>query len=158
MASSSETVISSWDKSSPIILEPPDTLKTIGVSDFGSTEVLWTPLVSIKESQYFSKGAITFFGFSNFSVGPRKYPWSTANINARLLLGLIILDNLFCNPHSISLRFWNKKNTFLKPFLFCNNNFHSFITSFSMIKCFLCIRYRICMSYQLFYINFRGFN
>ena len=68
------TVISSLDKSSPIILEPPDTLKTIGTGYFGSTEVLCTPLVSINESQYLSIGVIVFLGISNFSVGPRKYP------------------------------------------------------------------------------------
>ena len=72
IASSRETVISSWDKSSPIILEPPDTLNTIGVSDVAGTDVLWTPLVTIKESQYFRRGVTTLFGSSNFSVGPRK--------------------------------------------------------------------------------------
>ena len=68
------TVISSRDKSSPIILEPPDTRKIIGTLVKVGTDVLCTPLVSIKESQYFNSGAITFFGFSNFSVGPKKYP------------------------------------------------------------------------------------
>ena len=72
IASSIETVMSSWDKSSPIIVDPPDTRKTIGVSEVGDTDVLWTPRVTIKESQYFRIGAITFLGFSNFSVGPRK--------------------------------------------------------------------------------------
>ena len=45
------TVICSFDKSSPIILEPPETLSTIGTEDFGSTDVLCTPRVRIIESQ-----------------------------------------------------------------------------------------------------------
>ena len=40
IASSMVTVISSWDKSSPIMLAPPDTRKTIGTEVFASTEVL----------------------------------------------------------------------------------------------------------------------
>ncbi len=67
-------MISSFDKSSPIILEPPETRKTIGTLVEVGTEVRCTPRVSINESQYFSSGSITFFGFSNFSVGPKKYP------------------------------------------------------------------------------------
>ena len=74
MASLMLTVICSFDKSSPIILEPPDTLKTIGTEDFGSIDVRCTPLVSIIESQYLSNGAVVFLGTSNFSVGPKKYP------------------------------------------------------------------------------------
>ena len=45
------TVISSFDKSVPIILEPPDTRKTIGIGNFGLTDVRCTPLVNINESQ-----------------------------------------------------------------------------------------------------------
>ena len=72
IASSMETVMSSWDRSSPIILEPPETLRTIGTLVVSGTDVRWTPRVSINESQYFSKGEMTFFGFSSFSVGPKK--------------------------------------------------------------------------------------
>jgi hypothetical protein len=74
MASLMLTVISSFDRSSPIMLEPPDTRNTIGTLVDVGTDVLCTPLVSIRESQYFNNGAITFFGFSSFSVGPKKYP------------------------------------------------------------------------------------
>ena len=58
----------------PIILEPPDTRRTIGTGNFELIDVRSTPLVSINESQYPSNGGIVFFGISNFSVGPRKYP------------------------------------------------------------------------------------
>ena len=67
-------VISSFDKSSPTILVPPDTRSTIGTGYFESTDVRCTPRVIINESQYFSNGAIVFFGASSFSVGPKKYP------------------------------------------------------------------------------------
>ena len=77
-------IISSSERSSPITLGPPDTRKTIGVEELASTDVRNTPRVTIKESQCGSNGAIVFLGTSSFSVGPRKYPWSTANISARL--------------------------------------------------------------------------
>src|SRR5574338_1020559 len=72
IASFTLVVICSLDKSSPIILEPPETLNTIGTGKLGSTEVLTTPRVTIKESQYLTSGEIVLFGTSNFSVGPRK--------------------------------------------------------------------------------------
>src|SRR3954470_21094644 len=40
IASSIEVTISSLDKSSPIMLEPPETLRTIGILFGGGTEVL----------------------------------------------------------------------------------------------------------------------
>ena len=45
------TGISSFDKSSPTILVPPDTRKTIGVDDLALTDVRCTPRVTISESQ-----------------------------------------------------------------------------------------------------------
>ena len=113
IASLTLVVICSLERSSPIILEPPDTRKTIGIGYAASTDVRWTPLVSIKESQYRIIGLIVFCGFSSFSVGPRKYPWSTANINARLSNGLIILEILFFKPQSIFSLLNMKKNPFL---------------------------------------------
>ncbi len=68
-ASFTLVVISSFERSSPIMLEPPDTRSTIGTGKFGSTDVLTIPLVTINESQYFSKGLIVRFGTSSFSVG-----------------------------------------------------------------------------------------
>jgi hypothetical protein len=62
----------SFDRSSPIIVEPPDTLSTIGVSIVGFTHVLRIPLVSIIESTYFASGPIVLDGDSSFSVGPKK--------------------------------------------------------------------------------------
>jgi hypothetical protein len=50
MASSIEVVIVSFERSSPSILLPPETLSTIGILVFELTEVLSTPLVSIRES------------------------------------------------------------------------------------------------------------
>ena len=67
-------VISSLERSSPIILGPPDTRNTIGTGYFASTDVRWTPRVTINESQCLSNVAIVFLGTSNFSVGPKKYP------------------------------------------------------------------------------------
>jgi hypothetical protein len=74
IASSTEFVIVSLDKSSPTILLPPETLKTIGTSVLGFTEVRKTPLVTIKESAYDKSGLIVLLGTSNPSVGPKKYP------------------------------------------------------------------------------------
>ncbi len=48
--SSMDVTIVSLDRSSPIMLEPPETLKTIGTLLSGGTEVLRIPLVSIMES------------------------------------------------------------------------------------------------------------
>jgi hypothetical protein len=50
IASSIDVTIVSLDKSSPIILVPPDTLKTIGTWEVGLTEVRKTPLVNMIES------------------------------------------------------------------------------------------------------------
>ena len=47
IASSIEVTIVSFDKSSPIMLEPPETLKTIGTLLSGETDVRKIPLVSI---------------------------------------------------------------------------------------------------------------
>src|SRR5205823_8898340 len=74
IASSIEAVTVSLDKSSPITLLPPDTLKTIGTSVLGITDVRRTPLVIIKESAYGKRGLIVLLGISNLSVGPKKYP------------------------------------------------------------------------------------
>ena len=73
-ASFTLVTISSCERSSPIILLPPDTRKTIGTRCFGSTHERCMPRVSMSESQYFTSGSTVFLGFSNFSVGPRKYP------------------------------------------------------------------------------------
>src|SRR5574338_1157598 len=70
IASFTLVVIFSLERSSPIILEPPETRSTIGTGKFGSTEVLTTPRVTINESQYLIKGEIVLFGTSSFSVGP----------------------------------------------------------------------------------------
>ena len=51
IASLTLVVISSFDKSSPTILVPPDTRKTIGVDDLALTDVRCTPRVTISESQ-----------------------------------------------------------------------------------------------------------
>ncbi len=72
IASLTLVVISSLDRSSPMMLAPPDTRSTIGTGKFGSTELLTTPLVTIKESQYLIIGEIVLLGTSSFSVGPRK--------------------------------------------------------------------------------------
>ena len=50
MASLTEVVIFSFERSFPIILAPPETLNTTGIGKLASTEVLNTPLVSISES------------------------------------------------------------------------------------------------------------
>jgi len=55
-------VISSLERSSPMMLAPPDTLSTIGTGKFGSTELLTTPRVTISESQCLRIGAIVLFG------------------------------------------------------------------------------------------------
>jgi hypothetical protein len=54
------------------MLEPPDTLNTIGVLLSGITEVLSTPRVSINESAKFNNGPMVSLGFSSLSVGPKK--------------------------------------------------------------------------------------
>jgi hypothetical protein len=69
-----DVVIVSLDKSSPTILDPPETRSTIGVLLSAETDDRSTPLVSINESAKFKSGLIVSLGFSNFSVGPRKYP------------------------------------------------------------------------------------
>jgi hypothetical protein len=74
MASSIEVVIVSLDKSSPIILLPPETRKTIGTLMLGLTDVRKIPLVIIKESAKGKRGFIVVLGTSNPSVGPKKYP------------------------------------------------------------------------------------
>ncbi len=74
IASSIDVVIVSFERSSPNMLVPPETRKTIGTLDSGVTHLLNTPLVSIKESANLKSGLIVFSGFSNFSVGPKKYP------------------------------------------------------------------------------------
>jgi hypothetical protein len=50
MASSTDVVILSFERSSPTILLPPETRNTIGTSVLGFTDVRRTPLVSINES------------------------------------------------------------------------------------------------------------
>ena len=72
IASSIETVIVSFDRSSPTMLVPPETRSTIGTSVVGSTDVLWTPLVSMRESASGKSGAMVLLGTSRRSVGPRK--------------------------------------------------------------------------------------
>src|SRR6476469_8210118 len=101
IASSIDVVIVSFERSSPKILVPPETRSTIGIFDSGSTQVRKIPLVNIKESAYFSNGSMVFFGSSNLSVGPKKYPWSTANMTPFLSCGFIILDKRFLIPQSI---------------------------------------------------------
>ncbi len=49
-----------------------------------------TPDPQIGDECILDDGAIGFLGTSNFSVGPKKYPRSTASINARLSFGLMI--------------------------------------------------------------------
>src|SRR5206468_12534709 len=101
IASSIDVVIVSFERSSPKILVPPDTRSTIGIFDSESTHVLKTPLVSINESACFSSGLIVFFGSSNLSVGPKKYPWSTASMTPFPSCGFIILDKRFVIPQSM---------------------------------------------------------
>ena len=101
-ASSIETVILSRERSAPITLGPPETRSTIGVDVEGGTQARCTPLVSISESQYFSSGAIALSGSSSFSVGPKKYPWSTASMRARPSCGFIIRASLFLIPQSMA--------------------------------------------------------
>jgi hypothetical protein len=74
IASSTEVVIVSFERSSPIILLAPETRNTIGMLLFGFTDVRKIPLVSIKESAYDKSGFIVLLGTSNRSVGPKKYP------------------------------------------------------------------------------------
>ena len=50
MASSIDVVISSLERSSCRILVPPETLRTIGISKSGGTDVRRAPRVSISES------------------------------------------------------------------------------------------------------------
>ena len=51
IASFTLVVISSFDRSSPIMLGPPDTRNTIGTGYEASTDVRCTPRVTINESQ-----------------------------------------------------------------------------------------------------------
>ena len=95
------TVMSSRDRSSPIMLVPPDTRSTMGVPVEVETDVRSTPRVSMSESQYFSSGAMVLRGSSNLSVGPRKYPWSTASIRARLWGRLTMRASRFSSPQSM---------------------------------------------------------
>src|SRR4029078_8713220 len=101
IASSIDVVIVSFERSSPKMLAPPETRRTIGTVVFGSTDVLNTPRVNIKESAKGKIGLMVSLGISSLSVGPRKYPWSTASITHRPSLIPIILDILFCIPQSI---------------------------------------------------------
>ena len=50
IASFTEVTIFSFERSFPMMLVPPETLRTIGIGKLASTEVLNTPLVSISES------------------------------------------------------------------------------------------------------------
>ena len=50
IASFTDVVIFSFERSFPMILAPPDTLRTTGIGYFSSTDVLKTPRVNIKES------------------------------------------------------------------------------------------------------------
>ena len=81
-ASLMPTVIPSFERSSPMIDGPPDTLSTTGTRLSASTQARSTPRVSMSESQCCTSGRTTLAGFSSRSVGPRKYPWSTASITA----------------------------------------------------------------------------
>src|SRR3990172_4559544 len=100
IASFIEVVIPSFAKSFPITLVPPDNLSIIGMLLSGGTHDRSTPRVTNSASLYGRSGFIVSPGFSNFDVGPRKYPWSIG-INRHFPSGLIICDKRFFIPQSI---------------------------------------------------------
>ena len=71
MASLMETVVPSSARL-PSTLVPPETLNMMGTSTLVSTELLRTPLVSIRQSAYLTSGSIVLPGSSRPEVGPRK--------------------------------------------------------------------------------------
>src|SRR3990172_5850307 len=94
-----DVVMPSFAKSFPTMLVPPDTLRIIGTALSGGTHERKTPLVTNKASLLGSKGLMVSPGFSNFDVGPRKYPWSMG-INRHFPF-LIICAKRFFIPQSI---------------------------------------------------------
>jgi hypothetical protein len=72
----------------------------MGVSIIALIEERRIPLVSMRASEYGSRGSTVLHGSSSLRVGPRKYPWSMGRISERPVLGLRIRDNRFFIPQS----------------------------------------------------------
>ncbi len=89
------------------MLDPPDTRSTTGRFSFAETQFRNTPLVSISASAYESRGSMVSPGFSSLLMGPKKYPWSMANITVRPSAGLMMRLSLFSKPQSIARSVWH---------------------------------------------------